>query len=107
MLPFGLKNTPSVFQRFITFILKGFIDKGLLLVSMDAILIVTAKLCEHLPLLKLVIQKITKYGVQLKLSKCTFVHSNIEYLRYEVDHNEISTSDQHKEAIRRYSIPTT
>lgn len=38
-MPFGLKNGPSIFQRFITKILKEFIERNEIMVYMDDIII--------------------------------------------------------------------
>lgn len=56
-MPFGLKNAPAVFQRYINNIFKDFIAADKLLVYMDDILIASETLDDHLKALELAIQE--------------------------------------------------
>lgn len=46
-MPFGLKNAPSVFQRFINNIFRYLMEKGLIIIYMDNLLLVTKDFEEH------------------------------------------------------------
>lgn len=65
-LPFGLKNGPAIFQRFITRIFKDFISKNEIRIYMDDIVVGTKTVDEHLNLLKRVVHRLAEYGLQLK-----------------------------------------
>lgn len=69
-MPFGLKNAPSVFQRFINKMLKKFIDSGEIVVYLDDILIASESIDEHLKLLGQVLKCIATSGLELQLGKC-------------------------------------
>lgn len=58
-MPFGLKNAPSVFQRFIHNIFRDLTDKGLIVIYMDDLLLTTKDLEEHQRLLKIILNRMT------------------------------------------------
>lgn len=51
-VPFGLKNAPAVFQRFINAIFKDLLEQGLIVIYMDDILLSTTDLATHKRLLQ-------------------------------------------------------
>lgn len=79
-MPFGLCNSPSVFQRFINTIFRRLIDVQKVLVYLDDILTATESVDENLAILEDVLQVISKYNLELRLDKCSFLQSSIEYL---------------------------
>lgn len=106
-MPFGLKNAPAVFQRFINNIFRDFIDKRLIVIYMDDILLATESFEEHKCLLEKVLTRITKKELKLNLGKCEFGNEHMEALGYSVSASGIRPSDSHLAAIRNYPIPTT
>ena len=77
-MPFGLKNAPSVFQRFVSRIFRGFTESKRIVVYMDDIVIASDNLADHLQLLGDLLQCLSRNGLELKLSKCRFVYPAIE-----------------------------
>lgn len=69
-MPFGLKNGPSAFQRWLTSIFRDMIDAGELIIYIDDILIATHCVDTHLRILKKLLTRLIEHGLQLKLSKC-------------------------------------
>lgn len=106
-MPFGLKNAPSVFQRFINNIFRDLIDKKMIVIYMDDILLATKTLDEHKQLLKTILDRITSKMLKLNLNKCRFGCDQIEYLGYSVSMSGICPSDSHLTAIKEYPLPTT
>lgn len=104
-MPFGLKNAPSVFQRFIKKILSPFIQRGEIVIFMDDISLATKTFAEHIDLLRRVLQCLTDNGLELKLSKCKFCFDEIEYLGYKIGSDGIRPSDTHLLAIKNYPVP--
>lgn len=105
-MPFGLKNGPSVFQRFITVILRDMIEASEIVVYMDDILLATCDPHSHLILLEKLLFKLKQNGLELKFSKCHFMQTSIDYLGYAADRNGIRPNDSHIRAIRDYPIPS-
>lgn len=104
-MPFGLKNAPSVFQRFISKILRRFTSTGRIVVYMDDIIVASKDFHEHVALLKDVLACVAENGLELKMSKCHFAYGEIEYLGYLVSSRGIRPSDGHLRAIRNYPRP--
>lgn len=73
-MPFGLRNAPSVLQRFVNNIFIEFIERHEIVVYLDDVLLASSSLEEHLDLLERVLKKISKSGLELNLNKCKFAH---------------------------------
>lgn len=74
-MPFGLKNGPSVFQRFISTILNDMIRAREIVVYMDDILVATETTKEQLIILQKLLTRLVDYNLEIKLSKCHFMQS--------------------------------
>lgn len=98
-VPFGLKNGPSVFQRFINRIFSN------LIFYMDDILIASADLKSHLEILWEVLIILRSHGLKLNLNKSRFGFNEIEYLGYGVTASEISLTGSHVKTITEYPVP--
>lgn len=105
-MPFGLKNAPSVFQRFISRILKPFTDSGLIVVYFDDIIIASVCIDEHIRLVIDVLRCLAQNGLEIRFSKCKFAYDRIEYLGYDVSVSGIRPSGDHIRAICNYPVPT-
>ena len=76
MMPFGLMNAPSVFQRLMTRVLMGLNptdDSDFVAVYIDDVLVFSRTLEEHIEQLKLVITRLQEAGLKVKPSKCHFL----------------------------------
>lgn len=105
-MPFGLKNAPSVFQRFISTIFRDFLARSEIMIYMDDIVLATADPASHLILLERVLRRLREYHLELKLSKCKFLHDEIDYLGYSANRLGIRPNDAHVLAIKEYPVPT-
>lgn len=106
-MPFGLKNAPAVFQKFINRILADFIAKKEIVVYMDDILVASTNLDDHMKLLSDVLSCIAKNGLKLQLSKCLFVHETLEYLGFVVSSDGIRPGTRKVEDVSNYPVPTS
>ncbi|GFY34472.1 retrovirus-related Pol polyprotein from transposon 17.6 [Trichonephila clavipes] len=70
-VPFGLSNSPSVFQRFIYTVFRKLIRDNILIVYMDDLLIPSQNEAEGLNKLRLVLQTAADFGLELNLKKYT------------------------------------
>lgn len=104
-MPFGLKNAPSVFQRFINHILRDFINDKEIVVYLDDILLATQDVQGHLDLLKRVLYRLSEYRLEIIWSKCEICQTRIEYLGYLIDQRGIQPNDSHIRAIKTYPQP--
>ena len=78
-VPFGLMNAPACFQRFMEQCLDGYRD-DFVIPYLDDLLIYSSSFDEHLQHLKLVFQRLKKFGIKIKASKCKLFRREISYL---------------------------
>ena len=78
---FGLTNHLATFQMMMNDIFHDMIVEGVVCVHLDDILIFTKTLSEHWTITQRVLEHLQEYNLCLKLEKCEFEHTWIEYLR--------------------------
>ena len=105
VMPFGLKNAPSTFQRIIKQILGPLLYKGAIN-YLDDIIIYTKIFEEHIQLLEEVLKRLSQNNIKLKLKKCSFVKHEVTYLGHTISHNSVKPSSEKTEAIRNFPVPT-
>jgi hypothetical protein len=79
VLPMGLKNAPPLFQRIIQKTLAELLWNGVIN-YLDDFIVYTETFEQHIELLKKVFEKLRTANIKLKLSKCNFAKSEVEYL---------------------------
>lgn len=104
-MPFGLKNAPSVFQRFINTIFRQLIDSNKVQIYMDDILVATTTIDEHIHILSEVFELIKQSSLSLNLNKCKFLFEEIDYLGYRVSAAGIRPNPQNIEAVEGFPVP--
>ena len=103
-LPMGLRNAPLTFQRMINSLFAGAIGNGLF-VYLDDLIIVSKDIDSHLKQLSQVFQKLTEAGLKVKLTKCEFLKSRIEFLGHLIDGDGIHTVDSKIVAVKNFPTP--
>lgn len=81
VMPFGLSNAPSTFQRMMDVLLAG-LKWNACLVYLDDIIVFSSTVDEHLSRLEAVFKCIQKANLKLKLSKCSFLATRLKILGY-------------------------
>lgn len=104
-MPYGLANSPVVYQRIINDTLRRFIDAGNVLVYIDDVLIMSNSVDEGLKLLREVLQTLTKAGFSINLRKCSFLATEIEYLGRVVSAGQVRPSPRKVEALVNSPVP--
>lgn len=103
-MPFGLKNAPSVFQRYINAMFRPLIDSNEVHIYMDDIMIATSTVGEHIQVLCKVFAVIRDNALKLKLSKCKFLFEKVDYLGYQVSQAGIQPNSGNIEAIEGFPV---
>ena len=78
VMPFGVCNGPSSFQRLMGIVLKGLQWHGCL-VYLDDIIVYGRTFQEHLERLTAVFERLESAGLRLKPSKCHLLRRNVEF----------------------------
>lgn len=104
-LPFGLKNSPSTFQRMMDNVLRG-ISNEFCCVYLDDIIIFSTSLQEHLQRLEAVFKRLRKANLKIQLDKTEFLRSEISYLGHVITPEGVKPNPDKIQAILEYPIPT-
>ncbi|CAG9830063.1 unnamed protein product [Diabrotica balteata] len=105
-LPFGLSSSPSIFARFVNKIFKDLCQQGNVLIYFDDILIATQTIEENLEVLREVLILVSQNLLELRLDKCSFLKTEIDFLGYRINENGICPNKDNVKAIAEYPVPT-
>ena len=105
VMPFGLCNAPSTFQRLMELALTG-LHWSICLVYLDDIIIYSRTVSEHLQHLQEVLQRLRAAGLKLKPSKCYLLQKSVHYLGHIISECGIKTDPQKTRCIEEWPIPT-
>eukprot|EP00731_Ephydatia_muelleri_P018868 Em0011g908a len=101
-LPFGVASAPAIFQRSMESLLRGIPG---VCVFFDDILVSGPSERDHLCNLEKVLSCLEESGLKLKLSKCSFLLSSVEYLGHRISAAGIQPTDDKKKAILQAPAP--
>lgn len=101
-LPFGVASASAIFQSKIEQVLQGI---PMVVCRVDDILISGKNDSEHLSNLNEVLSRLDNGGLRLKMEKCKFMKTSVEYLGYRVDMNGLHAIDKKVDAIRNAPKP--
>jgi hypothetical protein len=101
VMPFGLKNAPSHFNRWLDKVLKNIKAQR----YVDDIIIATKTLDDHFKILADVLEACRINGVKLRTSKCTFLKTSIKVLGHIVSADGLKPDPEKVKAIREYGKP--
>lgn len=104
VMPFGLANAPATFQAFINRALEGLLDISCV-VYLDDILIYSGDPTEHEDHVREVLERLRRFGLYAKLSKCEFFTQSVEFLGYVVSTAGISMEVSRVDTITAWPIP--
>ena len=104
-MPFGLTNTPTVFQQMMNDIFREYLDQ-FMVVYLDDILIYSRDLDIHEQYVRLVLSRLREHSLYAKDEKCAFEQSSIEFLGYIIPPDGISMDQRKVVVIQEWKPPT-
>ena len=104
VMPFGLANAPSTFQRLMELTLSDLHWKTCL-VYLDDIIIFSKTVEEHLSRLQEVFQRLRDAGLKLKPSKCKLLQTSVKYLGHVVSNQGVETDPEKTQAVTMWPTP--
>lgn len=104
VMPFGLTNAPASFQAYINEALHGLLDH-ICVAYMDDILIYSESSEEHAKHVRLVLERLRKYKLYVKLSKCAFDTHQVDFLGYRIGVAGVSMDPSRVRAIEEWPTP--
>ncbi len=106
VMPYGLSNSPSIFQNFMHEIFRDMINR-FVLIYIDDILIYSPTIEEHRRHVTQVLQRLRQHHLYLKTEKCEFHKSTIHFLGYIVTPAGVQMDQRKVEAVMNWPQPTT
>ena len=103
-MPFGLKNAAQAFQRLMDSALAGL---DFLFVYLDDILVASRSEAEHTEHLRLLFDRLEEHGLVVKVEKCQFGVSEIDFLGHRVSSKGIKPLPTKVHAIQNFAAPTS
>ena len=104
--PYGLKNMPAGFQRFINTSLAQLCD-DICTAYLDDVLVFSKTFEEHIRNLKEVLRCLKEKGVKLNLKKCNFFKKEIRYLGRLISAEGYRPDPEDVKALDKCKVPPT
>ena len=104
VMPFGLKNAGSTYQRMMTRMFEPQLGKSIE-VYIDNMVVKSKVVSEHVRDLKVIFDILRKHKLRLNASKCLFGVGSGKFLGYMVTHRGIEVSPDQIKAIHNLQAP--
>ena len=104
MMPFGLCNAPATFERLMDRVLCG-MRWSRCLVYLDDVISFGRSIPEALARLEEVLGRLSDFGLQLKVKKCTFMQTEVIFLGYMVGRTGLTCDPAKLSAVRNLHAP--
>ena len=105
--PFGLCNSPSVFQRYINVVFRDLIRDRVVLTYLHNTIIPFDDEDSRRITLKLVLTVTSEAGLEINWDKCHFLQPEVEFLGHVVSNGKIRPSEHKTNAVRKFPEPKT
>ena len=106
VLPYGLSNGPSSYQRLMMQVLGDLMWKSVL-VYLDDVLIFSRTMEEHVEVLREVFTRFRQHHLKLNPAKCGFALSQVTFLGHVLSGGCVRPAADNVAAVRNYRRPTT
>ncbi|XP_068238379.1 uncharacterized protein [Palaemon carinicauda] len=104
VMPFGMRNAASTFQRMMWMITNGL--KGCV-VYLDDIIIFSDNWKDHVDRIRALFRAIADAGLVVNLSKCEFGKAEVIYLGHHVGQGKVLPKEKNIEAVLAFPTPKT
>ncbi|XP_056094233.1 uncharacterized protein LOC130072931 [Rhinichthys klamathensis goyatoka] len=105
-MPFGLSNSPSIFQSFINDVFRDMLHRTVI-VYIDDILIYSDTLNDHVQHVRVVLQRLLEHQLYAKIDKCEFHQTSTAFLGYVISPEGIAMDEGKARAVLEWPQPAT
>ena len=105
VMPFGLCNAPSTFERLMETIFAG-LQWDTLLIYLDDIIVFGKTIDDELHRLSVVFRRLRCANLKLKPKKCALFQTSVSFLGHIVSESGIATDPDKVAAVRQWPTPT-
>ncbi|KAL3866009.1 hypothetical protein ACJMK2_043350 [Sinanodonta woodiana] len=102
VMPFGMKGSPSTFQRLMNMITSGLENCD---AYIDDVIIYNDTWMEHLATIRKFFDRLTDACLTVNLSKSEFCRASVTFLGHIVGHGQVRPIDAKVEAISNFPVP--
>ncbi len=106
VMPFGLVNSPSVFQAFVNDVFRDMLNRWVI-VYIDDILIYSDSYEDHVKQVRSVLQRLLTHQLYAKIKKCEFHHTSVSFLGYVISSGGVAMEDKKVQAVIDWPQPVT
>ena len=99
VIPFGLKNAGSTYQRMMTRMFESLLGKNIE-IYIDDMVVKSKVVSEHLGDLRVIFKILRSYKLRLNASKCSFGVGSGKFLGYMVTHKGIEVNPEQIKVIK-------
>lgn len=103
VMPFGLCNAPSTFQRLMNKVLDGCGD--FTMAYLDDIIIFSNSIDDHSKHINEVFQRIQNAGLKIRPEKCCFQASTFDFLGYQITTSGIKPTNEKINKLKHFAPP--
>ena len=105
VMPFGLRNAPSTFQRLMDAVLKK--DRAFSRCYIDDISVFSDDWQEHLQHIRIILSRLQTAGLTLQLKRCVFGTTSCDFLSHRIGARYITPQEAKISAVANFCCPTT
>jgi len=106
-VPFGLCNSPAVFQRYINIVFRDLIQSKVILTYMDDLIIPSIDCEIGIKNLQVVLKVASEAGLTINWRKCQFLRQRVEFLGHVIENGRVGPSEHKTEAVRKFPEPNS
>lgn len=106
VMPFGLSNSPSVFQSFMNDVFRDMLDKWVI-IYIDDILIYSSSMEEHIQQVRLVLERLIQHQLYAKAEKCEFHQTRTSFLGYIIGQEGVAMDERKVKGVLDWPLPQT
>ena len=104
VMPFGLCNAPSTFERLMEKVLAG-LQWKIALLYLDDVIVFSSTVEQQLDRLRLVFERLRKANLQLKPKKCHLFCKEVSFLGHRVSGEGVTTEEDKVKAVKEWPVP--
>ncbi len=106
VMPFGLSNSPSVFQAYINDVFRDMLNHWVI-VYIDDILIYSDSLETHIQHVRAVLKRLIEHQLYAKKEKCEFHQTRVSFLGYIISADGVAMDNTKVQSVLNWPQPTT
>ncbi|KAK3528917.1 hypothetical protein QTP70_012864 [Hemibagrus guttatus] len=106
VMPFGLANTPVVFQALINGVFQDLLGKGVI-AYIDNILVYSTSMEDHVRQVREVLTRLQRHHLYVKLEKCEFHQTMVTFLGYVISRQGMEMDVVKVRAVTEWPAPAT